>query len=113
MSNKGDRFLDSDEQAAQEALRAEQQRKRQERELGDIRWLMGHKEGRRIMSRLLYDVCKINSSTFRPNSEMPFLEGQRNVGLIFLADTQEVALEDFNKMLLEQKELREHERASK
>ena len=112
MSKNVDRFLDSDEQAAQEAQRAELQKRRQERELSDIKWLMGHVEGRRLMARLLYDVCKINSSTFRPNSEMPFLEGQRNVGLIFYADVQEMALEDFNKMLLEQKELREHERAS-
>lgn len=71
-------------------------------ELEDIRWLMGHKQGRRFAMRLL-DKAGVYRTSFTGNSETFFREGMRNVGLFVLSEVMEVAPENFAKMLEEQK----------
>lgn len=108
--SKRDPF-DLDTEELDEAERQQRQAEARKRELADIEWLMEHPIGRRVVARLL-DKAGIHRTTFRPNSEMPFLEGMRNLGLMFYADVMEVAPENYIKLLQEQKELKEHERAS-
>lgn len=86
-----------------EAQRAEDAKKKHlriEQQNEDIRWLMSTKSGRRVMSRLL-DFTGVYRSSFTGNSETFFREGQRNVGLHFLADVQSLAPGDYVLMLQE------------
>ena|SRR3990167_2669389 len=88
---------------AQQLARADKQRRQQlarETEQEDIRWLMSQEQGRRLMSRLI-SICGVYRSSFTGNSETFFREGQRNVGLVFIADAQSLAPNDFVKMLTE------------
>lgn len=71
-------------------------------EVEDLKWLMGHKQGRRFVTRLL-DKAGIYRTSFTGNSETFFREGQRNMGLFVLMEVMEVAPEQFAKMLEEQK----------
>lgn len=67
-------------------------------EVEDLRWLMGHKQGRRFVWRLL-DKAGVYRTSFTGNSETFFREGQRNVGLFVLGEVMEVTHEQFAKML--------------
>lgn len=71
-------------------------------EVEDLKWLMGHKQGRRFVTRLL-DKAGVYRTSFTGNSETFFREGQRNLGLFVLMEVMEVAPEQFAKMLEEQK----------
>jgi len=81
---------------------SQQQNTARKTELEDIRWLMGHKQGRRFASRLL-DKAGVYRTSFTGNSETFFREGMRNIGLFVLSEVMEVAPENFAKMLEEQK----------
>lgn len=74
----------------------------QKREEDDIRWLMGHRQGRRIVDRFL-DKAGVFRISFRPNSEMAFLEGQRNMGLWLLSQILAQCPDKFVQLLGEQK----------
>jgi hypothetical protein len=71
-------------------------------ELDDIRWLMGHKQGRRFVTRLL-DKAGVYRTSFTGNSETFFREGMRNLGLFVLGEVMDVTPENFAKMLEENK----------
>lgn len=78
-------------------------------ELNDVREIMAFKKGRRFMWRLL-DTAGIYRSTFAlENAVMAFNEGQRNMGLMLLADIMEASPEKYTLMMKEAKEF-EHER---
>lgn len=109
MSNR-DTF-DLDQEDLDEAEKKRRKVEARKKELDDIAWLMGDKRGRRIMARMM-DRAGIHRTTFRPNSEMAFLEGMRNLGLEFFADMLETAPDEYIKLLAEQKEAKEHERSS-
>lgn len=84
----------------------EQERNRNARLIQDedIRWLMSHAQGRRIMSRIL-DVAGVYRLSYTGDSGTDFREGQRNVGLTFLADVQSVSPDEFIQMLKEHRNL--------
>ena len=71
------------------------------KELEDIRWLMGHKQGRRFVMRLL-EKAGIYRTSFTGNSETFFREGMRNLGLFVLSEVMEVTPDQFALMLKEQ-----------
>ena len=73
-------------------------------EKGDIKWLMAHKQGRRIVWRLLGRTGLFQSS-YRGDgdSQTVFREGVRSIGLLLLADVNEVCPERYLEMLMEQK----------
>lgn len=73
------------------------------READDIRWLMGSMQGRRIVWGLLQRTGIFRSS-FTGNSETFFREGARNIGLQYLAAVNEHCPEQYNLMVLEQKQ---------
>lgn len=69
-------------------------------EVEDFKWLMGNKQGRRFVWRLL-DKAGVFRSTFRLNNEMAFLEGMRNIGLMLIADIHETCPEKYQVMVKE------------
>ena len=74
-------------------------------EKADFGWLMGSKRGRRIMWRLL-ERTGVFRSSFTGNSETYFREGQRNVGLMLMAQIHEVCPDQYAVMLKEQQNVR-------
>jgi len=70
------------EEAAEETRSAD--RRSQERESDDLKWLMSSKQGRRFMWRLLSKAHISRSSFVAPNAmTVSFLEGERNIGAYF------------------------------
>lgn len=70
-------------------------------EIEDLKWLMGHKQGRRFVTRLL-EKAGVYRTSFTGNSETFFREGMRNIGLFVLSEVMEVTPEQFAVMLKEQ-----------
>lgn len=94
---------------AQEAAKAaldEADRIKRLIEIEDFKWLMAHKQGRRIVWRLLEKYGVFRSSFSVEPLEMAFLEGQRNDGLRLLADIHEHTPDRYVEMLREQKDAR-------
>lgn len=88
--------LQGQEAARLKAEEAEAHRRRIE--LEDLRWLMSDKRGRRFMHRLLSRAHLYHSSfTGEPHSTA-FKEGERNVGLTFLADVMEACPDRYTAM---------------
>ena len=72
-------------------------------EASDIKWLMAHKQGRRIAYRLLANAG-VWKSSFNTNAlTMSFNEGRRNDGLIFLGLVTEHCPAKYLEMLEEHK----------
>lgn len=84
------------EQRERQALRAQQ-------DAEDFKALMATGAGRRFIWRVL-DRCGVFRTTFRPNSEAAFLEGQRNIGLMLWAEIVEHTPEQLQQLLQEAKE---------
>ena len=76
-----------------------------EQEKDDFKWLMGSKRGRRIVWRLL-ERTGVYRSSFTGNSEPFFREGQRNVGLMLMAQINECSPDQYALMLKEQNDVR-------
>ena len=83
----------------------ERQRLAIEQEKDDFKWLMGSKRGRRIVWRLL-ERTGVFRTSFTGNSETFFREGQRNVGLMLMAQIHEVCPDQYALMLKEQQNVR-------
>lgn len=84
--------------AEDESLQARELRRR---ELDDLKWLMGHAQGRRFVWRLL-DRAGIYRTSFNTSgSVMALNEGRREMGLFVLAEVGEAAPEGFLKLLRE------------
>ena len=83
-----------------EAARAEALRIEQLRESDDLKWLMGHQQGRRIIWRLLSDAGVFRSS-FTGDHTTYFREGMRNMGLILLGKITEHCPERYHLMVKE------------
>ena len=71
----------------------------------DFKWLMGSTRGRRIVWRLL-ERTGVYRSSFTGNSETFFREGQRNVGLMLMAQINEHAPDQYALMLKEQTDVK-------
>jgi hypothetical protein len=94
--------------ANEEARRERARQLRTERYLAseDIKWLMGTKRGRRIVWRLL-ERTGVYRSSFTGDNETFFREGERNVGLMLMAQINESCPESYTLMMKEK-----HERPS-
>lgn len=83
---------------------AEMRKQLREIEKSDFLWLMQDKRGRRFVWRLL-EKAGVFRTTFRPNSnEGAFLEGMRNMGLMLIADINEICAEKYQTMVNEQEQ---------
>lgn len=78
-------------------------------ELQDIREIMAFKKGRRFMWRMLEATHIFQPIFDLQNAVMAFNEGQRNIGLMLMADIQEASPEKYTLMMKEAKE-QDHER---
>jgi hypothetical protein len=72
----------SDENVSTED-RAKRVQLEQQNEIGDFKWLMSQKRGRRFVRRLI-DFTGVHRLSMTGNSQTFFNEGQRNVGLKFM-----------------------------
>lgn len=79
------------------------ERRGRERELGDIRWILSSPQGRRFFWRYLGE-CGVFKTSFTGSSQTFFNEGQRNVGLMLLADLNEAQPDAYVTMMKEAKE---------
>lgn len=95
--------IDTRAQDRARALAQERQRAARETEKEDIKLLMSEAWGRRLVWRML-DRAGVYRTTFRTSSEMGFLEGMRNMGLMLVTDIHEVCPDLYVKMLNEAKE---------
>lgn len=80
-------------------------------EQDDFKWLMSSKRGRRIVWRLL-ERTGVYRSSFTGNSETFFREGQRNVGLMLMAQINEFSPDQYALMLKESQDGRKHDDGS-
>lgn len=71
--------------------------------VSDWKWLMSQARGRRLVWRLLEETGQGRSS-FTGNSETFFREGERNVGLKITAILGQHCVDDYAKMLVEQRD---------
>jgi hypothetical protein len=85
------------EAEADEAVARERRRK----ELDDLRWLLGHPQGRRIVSRVLDEAGVFRSSYNHSGSLMAFNEGRRHIGLWMTAELMEASADGYLKILKE------------
>lgn len=93
--------LRGQEKKAREA--DEQARFEATRDADDLKWIMGNKKGRRFVWKLL-ERSGVYRSSFTGNSTTFFNEGQRNIGLMLLADIHSVCPEHYVTMLKEAKD---------
>lgn len=70
-------------------------------EANDIKWLMGNKQGRRIVWRLLGRAGVYRTSFGGGDAQTNFNEGARNNGLLLLADVNTHAPEAYALMAAE------------
>ena len=94
-------------QAEEAAARAAVDR---QTEIGDFKWLMTQKRGRRYVWRLLEQAGVFQTSFTSDALAMSFNEGQRNLGLRILGFIHEHAPESYLEMLTEQNERRNRNR---
>lgn len=87
-----DRDADTEEVVARENRR---------KELEDLRWLLGHPQGRRIVSRLLDEAGVFRSSFNHSGSVMAFSEGRRHMGLFLTGELLEASADGYMKVLKE------------
>lgn len=87
------------EQAASE-LRA---KRKQAEQVADLKWLMGHRAGRRIAWRLMADAGVFRSTFNASGSVMAFNEGKRAAGLQLLGEIMEHTPDAFTVMQREAK----------
>ena len=79
----------------------ERERLSQEQEAADVRWLLKHRQGRRIAWRLL-ERAGVYRLSFNTNAmSMAFAEGNRNFGLALLTQIHRLCPEQYPVMLAE------------
>lgn len=84
-----------------DAQRDKEQQTVRQQEIADFRWLMSDHRGRRFMWRLM-GQCKVFQPSFNPHGGvMNFNEGQRNVGLFLLGETNDLCPAMFPVMAAE------------
>lgn len=88
----------ADEEQVERA--GEREKRGRELELDDVRALMRNRPGRRFMWRVL-DACGVFRSSFTGDNATFFNEGQRNIGLLLMADINEACPELYATMLAE------------
>jgi hypothetical protein len=97
MSDPTDALL-PDDSAAELTAKANLQ---QQQKVEDLKWLMGHAQGRRIVTRL-FEKTGIRRTPFHTSgSQMSFNAGAQNVGLWLEAEVLEASPDAYFKLLKE------------
>ncbi len=93
--------VDLQAQEEREVSREEALRLARLQQIDDLKWLMAHPQGRRIVTRL-FDRTGIRRTPFNTNgSTMAFNAGAQNVGLWLEAEITEASFEGYVKLLKE------------
>lgn len=93
--------IDLQTQAAEDEDAAEATKLKRKQEVDDLKWLMAHPQGRRIVARI-FDRTGIRRTPFNTNgSTMAFNAGAQNVGLWLEAEILETSFDGYTKMLKE------------
>jgi hypothetical protein len=86
---------------AEEASEQDAARLVQQQQVDDLKWLMAHPQGRRIVARV-FEKTGIRRTPFNTSgSVMAFNAGAQNVGLWLEAQVLDVAFDGYTKMLKE------------
>jgi hypothetical protein len=101
MSDKDKSFNAAEESQVKDRKRKDERLR--DIELADMKKMMSTCEGRRFVWRLL-DRAGVFRTSFTGNSTTFFNEGQRNIGLIVLADVMAAAADQYVVMMNESKE---------
>jgi hypothetical protein len=101
MSDKDKSFNAAEESQVKDRKRKDERLR--DIELADMKKMMSTREGRRFVWRLL-DRAGVFRTSFTGNSTTFFNEGQRNIGLIVLADVMAAAADQYVVMMNESKE---------
>ena len=97
MNDPTDLQAQSDSEAT-EAVAAKRARQQQ---VDDLKWLMAHSQGRRIVARI-FEKTGIRRTPFNTSgSVMSFNAGAQNVGLWLEAEVLETSFDGYTKMLTE------------
>jgi len=98
MTDPFDQLQTDQDQATADADRA---RLRREQEIEDLKWLMGHAQGRRIATRI-FERTGYRHTPFHTNgSTMAFKAGEQNVGLWLEAELLEASPDGYLRLLKE------------
>lgn len=87
---------DSVEATEQDAARLARQQ-----QVDDLKWLMAHPQGRRIVARIFEKTGTRRTPFNTSGSVMSFNAGAQNVGLWLEAEVLEVSFDGYTKMLKE------------
>jgi len=82
------------------AEQGKQEKDFQQQRVNDLKWLMGHRQGRRIVADLLQRTGQ-ETSSFTGNSGTFFNEGVRSVGLNLQLEIKAHCFEAYVQMLKE------------
>lgn len=87
--------------ASEDATEQDAARLARQQQIDDLKWLMAHPQGRRIVARI-FDKTGIRRTPFNTSgSVMSFNAGAQNVGLWLEAEVLDVSFEGYTKMLKE------------
>lgn len=90
-----------DDQEEIAARHAEFTRLTRDREIDDFKWLMGHKQGRRIMWRML-EECGVFRNPHIPGTEdVLFRCGMQNIGQMLMTEIHTICPEHYPTMTKE------------
>lgn len=99
--SKGDHDLLAGDDEVEAKAQAEAARLKRAREMDDFKWLMGHKQGRRIMWRML-EVTGVFRNPHIPGTEdVLFRCGMQNVGQVLMAEIHTICPEHYPTMTKE------------
>lgn len=107
MTEQGHDPVDLIGQERTAARNATEERLAKEKEQNDLRYVMGSKQGRRLVYRLLSGAGLYRLSFAADPLVTAFNEGARNVGLGWMSEIMEACPERYTEMLDEQKEAKE------
>lgn len=98
--------LDSSAQEAAQAKAEEAKRLQREQEVSDFKWLMAHKQGRRVMWRLLGITGLFRNPHLMGQgaSDTSFRCGEQNIGQQLIAEIHGLCPEHYHVMVREQQE---------
>jgi hypothetical protein len=96
--------FDEREQAAARASEAEAKRLERNREVDDFKWLMGHRQGRRFMWRLLGMTGLYRNPHIPGTDDVLFRCGEQNIGQRLNAEIHGICPEHYPVMVKEHQE---------
>lgn len=87
---------DAEAEAAEQAAKAEIARKQQ---VEDLKWLMAHASGRRIVTRLLEESGLFKTSFSTSGSVMALTEGRKQIGYFLQGELVAITPDAYLKLL--------------